>query len=72
LILTDGVVNDINETIDTIVYASECPLSIIIVGVGSANFSGMELLDTDVAPLRAQSGKLVAREIVQFVPFHHM
>ena len=34
LIITDGVINDIEETIHEIVEASHTPLSIIIVGVG--------------------------------------
>ena len=42
LIITDGVINDINETIDAIVATSDTPLSIIIVGVVNANFDGME------------------------------
>ena len=42
LIITDGAINDMNETIDAIVAASDTPLSIIIVGVGNANFDGME------------------------------
>ena len=38
LIITDGIVNDIKETKDLIVKGSYLPLSIIIVGVGEANF----------------------------------
>jgi hypothetical protein len=34
LILTDGLITDMQKTIDTIVAASDKPLSIIIVGVG--------------------------------------
>ena len=41
LILTDGVINDMKETIDEIVNASNTLLSIIIVGVGISLFSGM-------------------------------
>ena len=40
LIITDGVVNDIDATIAAIVGASVLPLSIIIVGVGNENFHG--------------------------------
>lgn len=39
LILTDGVIMDMQQTIDAIVNASRLPLSIIIIGVGNANFS---------------------------------
>ena len=34
LILTDGVINDMQKTIDEIVRGSELPLAIIIVGIG--------------------------------------
>jgi vacuolar-type H+-ATPase subunit F/Vma7 len=42
LIITDGVINDIEETIHQIVEASRTPLSIIIVGVGDNDFTEME------------------------------
>jgi len=42
LIITDGVINDLQDTIDQIVNASRMPLSIIIVGVGRADFSAMD------------------------------
>jgi hypothetical protein len=51
LILTDGVINDMNETIHAIVDASTLPLSIIIVGVGNADFEQMDKLDGDKVPL---------------------
>lgn len=41
LIITDGIINDINDTIDEVVRASGLPISIIIVGVGSEDFSEM-------------------------------
>lgn len=45
------------------------PLSIIIVGVGSANFSNMERLDGDDGGLCGSKGQKAPRDIVQFVPF---
>ena len=45
------------------------PISIIIVGVGSADFSAMEILDADTQPLEAD-GDHALRDIVQFVPFN--
>ncbi len=38
LMLTDGCIHDMRETIDLIVEASELPLSVIIIGIGDANF----------------------------------
>lgn len=38
MILTDGIISDLEATIDQIVRGSKLGLSIIIVGVGNANF----------------------------------
>eukprot|EP00761_Pharyngomonas_kirbyi_P012799 gb/GECH01012826.1/.p1 GENE.gb/GECH01012826.1/~~gb/GECH01012826.1/.p1 ORF type:complete len:510 (+),score=125.33 gb/GECH01012826.1/:1-1530(+) len=68
LMITDGVITDMKDTISEIVSASSLPLSIIIVGVGHEDFTKMEELDADDGKLR--SGSSVAqRDIVQFVPF---
>uniref|UniRef100_A0AAQ4QIG2 Copine-3 n=1 Tax=Gasterosteus aculeatus aculeatus TaxID=481459 RepID=A0AAQ4QIG2_GASAC len=69
LILTDGEITDFDQTRDAIVRASRLPLSVIIVGVGPADFKAMELLDGDDGVLRSTVGEAVARDIVQFVPF---
>ena len=57
-------------TRDLIYELAEYPCSIIIVGVGSADFSAMEELDGDGEPLRNERGQAVARDIVQFVEFN--
>ncbi|KAL2088549.1 hypothetical protein ACEWY4_015448 [Coilia grayii] len=69
LILTDGVVTDMADTREAIVRASYQPLSIIIVGVGNADFTDMQILDGDDGVLRSPKGVPVLRDIVQFVPF---
>ena len=72
LILTDGAIMDMQQTIDQIVRASGLPLSIIIVGVGNANFDSMEQLDADVEPLFSQQARIYqSRDITQFVPFRN-
>jgi len=38
LILTDGVIHDMDDTISAIVDGSKLPLSIIIVGIGTEDF----------------------------------
>ncbi|KAI3355081.1 hypothetical protein L3Q82_017956 [Scortum barcoo] len=69
LIITDGVITDMDETRNAIVNASRLPMSIIIIGVGGADFSAMEFLDGDDGRLRSQTGEAAMRDIVQFVPF---
>jgi hypothetical protein len=64
LIITDGAISDMNETIAAIVEASYLPMSIIIVGVGSADFSNMNKLDADTEPLQA-NGRYAMRDITQ-------
>ena len=68
LIITDGAITDMNDTIREIVKASNYPLSIVIVGVGAANFDSMETLDGDDRRLSSGS-QIASRDIVQFVPF---
>jgi hypothetical protein len=57
LIITDGIINDMEKTIDEIVRGSLLPLSIIIVGVGNADFSSMDILDADDDPLYSKKYK---------------
>nr|XP_034980263.1 copine-1 isoform X2 [Zootoca vivipara] len=69
LIITDGEITDLDQTRQAIVNASKLPMSIIIIGVGSAEFQAMEFLDGDDGVLKSLSGEPAARDIVQFVPF---
>jgi len=68
LIMTDGEIHDMEDTINSLVLASELPLSVLIVGVGGENFKNMEILDGD-AGLINSSGQKVKRDLVQFTPF---
>ncbi|KAM5156591.1 copine-3-like [Mantella aurantiaca] len=69
LIITDGVITDLDQTRHAIVNAAKLPMSIIIIGVGGADFSAMEFLDGDNGGLRSPTGEMAIRDIVQFVPF---
>ena len=57
---------DLEETKKAIVIAANYPISIIIIGVGSADFSMMEELDGDDIRLNYKGIK-ASRDIVQFV-----
>ncbi|EEY59705.1 copine, putative [Phytophthora infestans T30-4] len=71
LIITDGAIMDMQATIEALVEASHVsPLSIVIIGVGPADFSSMVALDGDGGKLRARNGRVSARDIVQFVPYN--
>ena len=69
MILTDGQINDMNETIDELVEASYLPISVIIIGVGHGGFGNMDILDADEEPLFDKNHRKAARDLVQFVPF---
>ncbi len=68
-LLTDGIVNDLQASIDQIVKGCYQPLSIIIVGIGKEDFKKMDILDADDIPLVSSWGETMTRDIVQFVPF---
>uniref|UniRef100_A0A672IHF1 Copine-8 n=1 Tax=Salarias fasciatus TaxID=181472 RepID=A0A672IHF1_SALFA len=68
LIITDGVISDMAQTKESIVNAACLPMSIIIVGVGPAEFDAMVELDGDEVRISSR-GRYAERDIVQFVPF---
>jgi hypothetical protein len=70
MILTDGIIQDMTDTIDALVEASYYPLSVIIIGIGNTNFAKMEQLDGDEIPLISRKGIKRQRDLVQFVPFN--
>jgi len=61
LIITDGLITDLEETKALLKRVSMLPMSIIIIGVGDEDFSEMEELDGDGKPRKN------SRDIVQFV-----
>jgi len=70
MILTDGQINDMQNTIDALVEASYLPISVIIVGIGGGNFGNMDILDADDNPLYDRRRRKADRDLVQFVPFN--
>ena len=70
MILTDGIINDMKETLKLIVDCSVLPLSIIIIGIGkNPNFEDMKKLDGDEIPLTDFDKRVCKRDIVQFVEY---
>jgi len=61
VILTDGAVSDVEATKNALLEVSGEPLSVIIVGIGNADFSSMRFLD---------DGLNADRDIAQFVEFN--
>nr|XP_023685961.1 copine-8 isoform X1 [Paramormyrops kingsleyae] len=68
LIITDGVISDMAQAKEAIVNAASLPMSLIIVGVGPAEFDAMVELDGDEVRVSSR-GRYAERDIVQFVPF---
>ena len=71
LIITDGIITDMANTVRSIISASYLPMSIIIVGVGEADFDAMDALDSDDKLLSSGNSR-AQRDIVQFVPFRYL
>jgi len=69
MILTDGQITDMDNTVDALVEASFLPISVIIVGIGNGDFGNMGILDADDNPLYDKNGRKANRDLVQFVPF---
>ncbi|EDV19302.1 uncharacterized protein TRIADDRAFT_62253 [Trichoplax adhaerens] len=68
LMVTDGIISDMDETKLAVIKASGLPMSIIIVGVGDTDFDEMDELDSD-EQLLSFEGNTAERDIVQFVEF---
>lgn len=64
LIIADGCVDDMNETVKAIVEASRYPLSIVCIGVGKGPWDKMKKMDDDI-PQRDFDN-------FQFVNFHEI
>lgn len=73
LILTAGNVENVNETKKQLEEASEDPLSVVIVGIGDADFKGMEFLEeaqeTNNNNNNNSRKKDKVRDITKFVRF---
>ena len=55
MILTDGKLEDPEETINELVEGSFLPLSVIIIGIGNDDFTKMNVLNAEKNPLISKS-----------------
>ncbi|KAH0785511.1 Copine family protein [Histomonas meleagridis] len=67
IILTDGPINDMSDTLDAIVEASRIPLSIIVVGIGEDNFESMVKLDSNKSKIVNYAGRTLERDLIRFI-----
>lgn len=64
LVIVDGIVNDVNHLIDVLIEVEQLPLSIVVVGVGPADFRLMnELFSRNRQQLRSKEGKKTANRM---------
>ena len=70
MILTNGIINDLQETIDILIDCSYIPLSVIIIGIGNGDFANMVKLDGDEELLVSSKGETRKRDLVQFVEYN--
>ena len=71
MILTDGIVHDIKNTINSIIESSFLPLSIIIIGIGNEDFNQMKKLNFDEDFLNNKKVNFAERDYVQFIEFNN-
>jgi Copine/C2 domain len=74
MLFTDGAISasEMNRVKDLIVTASELPISIVIVCVGSADFSDMDKLDGDSVEITDSRGFKSVRDIVNTVKMNEI
>lgn len=63
------MIDDVDYTINDLVKASFLPISVIVIGIGKADFTTMNILDVDKNPLINNNGVKSSRDLLQFVPF---
>ena len=72
MILTDGMIDDMAETKDSLVAASFLPISVIIIGIGNGDFRNMNELDAYENPLYDRIGRKANKDLIQFVNYNQL
>ncbi|CAD8044960.1 unnamed protein product [Paramecium primaurelia] len=70
-ILTDGIISDFDGSFEMIVDCCELPISIIIIGIGDADFTLMERLNNNELNEIDSQGRKATRDLVKFVVFNN-
>ena len=70
LIISDGIIDDIYEVINTIIESAKLPLSIVIIGVGTNVNCDMKRLNGENGKLISSKGECLEKDIVQYVHFN--
>lgn len=68
MMLTDGSICDMEETMRVIEEAASLPISLIIIGLGEEDYSSMEVLDCGEGSAKGVDFNPM-RDVVQFVPY---
>jgi len=71
ILLTNGQINDFEDTVDAVVESSALPISIVVVGLGDSDFALMEYLDSDEDRLIDRIGRSQKRDNLQFVQYNN-
>ena len=69
MILTDEIIEDMDDTINSLVISSYLPISLIIIEIGNADFSNMDMLDANDDSLYDNNGRKADRDLVQIVSY---
>ena len=70
VIISDGEIDDLQNTIDSIIESSKYPLSIIIIGVGDIVCDDMKKINGENGKLISSDGEILKKDIVQYVHFN--
>ena len=62
MILTDSLINDMDDTIDALFEVSYLPISVIIIGIGNGG-GNIDILDADEEPLFNRNGRKANRNL---------
>ena len=63
MILTDSLINDMDDTIDALFEVSYLLISVIIIEIRNGDFGNIDILDSDEEPLFNRNGRKANRNL---------